>query len=116
MGNPYLLAGALFAIMGAYVYGHHAGAVAERGTSARQELLIARAAQAAQESAAREIRSIVVKNTTIRQKVEEKIREVPVYADCRHDPNVLRLLNDALTGASSEPAHDRGVPGTDSSD
>lgn len=43
------------------------------------------------------ISQIEVRNVTIRQKAETVTREVPVYRDCRHDPDGLRLVNQALT-------------------
>lgn len=55
--------------------------------------------QKAQEGAAKEIAKIEVKNVTIKQKLEREIHEKPVYRDCKHTPDGLRLINDALTGS-----------------
>jgi len=65
--------------------------------------------QKAQEGAAKAIANIEVKNVKIKQKLEREIHEKPVYRDCVHTPDGLRLINDSLTGSgdSELPKADR---------
>lgn len=112
--NPYallaavLLAGA--AISGAGLMGYRLGRDAEVAAAARAEAAILETRRLAQEGAAEAISKIEVRNVTIRQQAETVTREVPVYRDCRHDPDGLRLVNEALTGARQEPGPGN-VPG-----
>lgn len=46
------------------------------------------------------ISTMRTKNVTIRQKAETITRERVVYANCKHDADGVRLINEALTGAS----------------
>jgi hypothetical protein len=59
-----------------------------------------RATQAATEAAVTAIKGIEVKYVTIKQQGETITREVPVYRDCLHSTDGLRVLNEALTGAA----------------
>lgn len=63
--------------------------------------------EAAQQGAADAISKIEIKQVTIRQAIETRIRDVPVYRDCRHAPGMLDSINAALTG---QPAGDRVMP------
>ena len=75
-----------------------------------QALAIEKAAQKAGESATaaavEAIKTIRVKNVTIRQATETLTREVPVYRDgtCVHDVRVQDALNQALSGPPSAGA------------
>jgi hypothetical protein len=68
---------------------------------------------AAQQGAADAISKIEIKQVTIRQAVETRIRDVPVYRDCRHAPGMLDSINAALTG---QPAGDRVMPAASAPD
>lgn len=57
-----------------------------------------KAATAATEAAVTAIKSIEVKYVTIKQKAETVTREVPVYRDCVHSDDGMRVVNEALTG------------------
>lgn len=46
---------------------------------------------------ATELAKLDVKHQTIYQKVQTNVIEKPIYRECKHDPDTLRLLNDALT-------------------
>lgn len=71
--------------------------------------------KAALQAAASEIAKLEVRNVTIRQKAETIVREVPVYHDCRHDPNGLQLVNEALRPPGPNP--DQGkLPGSGGND
>lgn len=106
--NPWLLLGAVLAILGAFTGGVATGKSWQEGQSAKEEVLIQRAAEAAQMAAAEAISKIEVKNVTIKRQIEREVREVPTYSDCRHSDNGLRVVNEALRG--SQPAGDRKLP------
>lgn len=56
------------------------------------------AGETAAKAAAAAISKIEVKHVTINQRADTVIREVPAYRECRHDPSVLRDINEARTG------------------
>lgn len=82
--------------VGWWAYG--LGSDHEIATQAREDKAAAVATEAAASAAAHAISHIEVRNVTIKQAVETRIREVPVYRDCRHAPGVLDNINAALTG------------------
>lgn len=109
--NPALVIGGL--LLSASVglgAGYRAGANSVTAELARQDSIEQRTRDAALKVTAEAIAGIQVNHTTIRQRTEEKIREVPVYRDCVNDPTVERLLNDARANRVPEPAGDRVVP------
>lgn len=112
MPNPWMLLAFVIALVGAYFKGCNDGADLAEGQQAREDQIAATAFSAAQRGAAKAIAGIEIRNVTIKQRVETEIREKPVYADCRHTPDGLRLVNAALTGGA-EPAGDRQLPGPD---
>ena len=67
-----------------------------------------RAAAAATEAAVTAIKGIEVKYVPIKTKAEIVTREVTVYRDCVHDPDGLRLVNEALAGG--QPSDTPRVP------
>ena len=80
-------------------------------TQAKEESIEKRTRDAAIKAASEEISKIEVRNVTIRQKAETITREVPVYRDCRHDPDGLRLINEAIR-PGAQPADSGKLPGT----
>jgi hypothetical protein len=74
-----------------------------------------RTRDAAIAAASEAISKIEVRNVTVRQKAETITREVPVYRDCRHDGDGLRLVNQALTD-TAEPAAGTQLPAADAAD
>ena len=104
--------GVLLAGAGGYVAGRADGRKLEAAEHREVEAAIAEARDALAAVAAEKISEIEVRNVTIRQKAETITREVPVYRDCRHDPDGLRLVNAALTGSDADPAQG-GVPAAD---
>lgn len=79
-----------------------------KASAADAEKVRAETIAAAQQGAANAISKIEVRNVTVRQAVETRIRDVPVYRDCRHAPGVLDNINAAITG---KPAGDSVMPG-----
>ncbi len=110
-----ILAAALAAILtglGGFWYGQGVGhdqAVAKQKSADDLAEAIFDRAQA---GAATAISKIEVKNVTIRQKVEREIVENVVYRECRHGPDGLRSVNEALTGRA-QPAGGGQLPGSD---
>lgn len=107
--NPWVLLAALGVAIGAFFYGSHVGATGQVAKQAKTELLIAKAAEAAQQAAAGEIAKIQIVNKTIQGKVETITRENTVYRDCHNSVDALRLLNDALSGQSESKPAGRGI-------
>lgn len=98
--NPYLIIACLIAILGAGAGGFKLGVDHEVAGQARAEKLVMDASQEMRLAAAEAISAIKVKNTTIRQELEREIRTETVYADCKHSPDGLRLVNQALTNGA----------------
>lgn len=62
------------------------------------------------EITAKEIAKIDITQKTIIQKVQTNVIEKPIYRECKHDPDTLRLLNDSLTNGKQAPS-DSKLPG-----
>jgi len=99
----------LLAAVGIYAWGRADG----RALSDAEHLRAAQAADTALElarrGAAEEIAKLEVKHVTVQRRIERETREVPVYRDCRHPPDVLRALDDALENRPGAPG-DRELP------
>lgn len=94
---------ALLALGACYVWGRHDGsALAEAGVL-RENALVEKAIEASQSGAAAAIAKLEIKHVTLQQKIERETREVPVYRDCRHSPDGLRSLNEALGNRADAP-------------
>lgn len=91
------------AVAGAFFYGQRVGAAGERAEQKYREQIVREVAAAAQDAAAAAIAKIEVKNVTQRQVLQREIVERPVYRDCRHSPDGLRAVNNALVPGSSDP-------------
>lgn len=109
--NPYLIIGALVAVLAAGAGGFKLGADHELAAQAREDKHVAAAIEAANTASAVAIAGIKVENTTIHQELQREIRTNTIYADCKHSPGGLRSLNDALDAPRS--ASDRKLPGAD---
>lgn len=97
--NPYLIIAALVAVMVAGAGGFRLGVDHNKATEADKRELVAEAVDAANVAAAHAIAGIKVTNQHIYQELEREIHTNTVYADCRHGPDGLRLVNEALSGA-----------------
>lgn len=98
------------ALVGCYTWGRYDGGALEEATQLREARLIEDAGKAAQIGAAGAIAKQEVKHVTVQRRIERETREVPVYRDCRHSPDGLRALNNALE-SRSDSAGDRELPG-----
>lgn len=106
--NPWLLLGAVLTILAAFTGGVATGKSWQEGQQAKEEVLIQKAAEAAQMAAAEAISQIEVKNVTIKRQIEREVREVPAYRECVHSDGGLRVVNEALRG--SQPAGGGKLP------
>jgi hypothetical protein len=97
---------------GAFFYGQHTGALAEKVTQDRIDKSVNDTREAGQQGAAAAIAKLKPVNRTIVQKAEKEIRENTVYAECRVPTAGVRLANEAITGRT-EPASDQQLPGAD---
>lgn len=98
--NPVLLTllGMALSFASGTWYGTGLGEDREFAKRAREEAIVTKAGEAAQLAAAGEIAKIKPRNITIRQELDREIQTRVEYRDCRHGPDGLRLINEALTG------------------
>jgi hypothetical protein len=108
--NPYIVL-AVFAAVG--FGGFRLGVDHEQARQGREDRHVREAVAAATSSAADAIATLRPKVTTIQNEVQREITTRTVYADCRHSPDGLRLLNQSLTGSDSAPAREGELPGAD---
>jgi phosphoribosylaminoimidazole-succinocarboxamide synthase len=109
--NPYIIIGFLLALAGAGAGGFKLGDDHRTAAQAREQKHITEAVDAANNAAAQAIAKIKVVNKTIQNEVQREVQNNIVYRDCKHTPDGLRLLNEALTG--SKPIGDSKLPRTD---
>lgn len=112
LANPWIILAAVLAFLGFGATGYYFGGKHKADSIAAQEVRDRELLDKVALETAAAIAGIEIKNTTIRQKVETVTREVPVYRDCQHSPDVVGLLNDALAGGSL-PTGDRKLPEAD---
>lgn len=86
----------LLALGGSYAWGRHDGSALEKASRLQEEAVVAKAIDAAQAGAAKEIAKLEIKHVTLQQRIERETREVPVYRDCKHSGDGLLQLNAAL--------------------
>lgn len=116
MWAQFVMGGLLVAGVAGVLVGVHAEGKRSARAECRAEHLARKeaardAAEVAARTAAEAISRIEVKHVTIRQSSEQIIREVPVYAECRHDPRVVRDIDEARTGTRGpEPAGGGQLP------
>lgn len=112
--NPYIILAAVLAVIGAFGGGYWWGASAKENAilaeQKREDDLIAKM----QGTVADSISKMTVKHVTIRQQVDHEIIEKPVYRDCMHTDDGLRLVNSALS--NTEPAGPSELPAIDAPD
>lgn len=109
--NPYLIIAALVAVLAAGAGGFRLGSDHEVAAQAREQNHIAEAVDAANAAAAEAIANIKVVNKTIQNEVQREVQNNIVYRDCKHSPDGLRLLNQAITG--TKPADSGKLPEAD---
>lgn len=114
--NPYLLLGAGLAfvasVTGAFFYGQQVGQDSIEAQQARDNRIAQVAYESSQKATAEAIAAMEIKNVEITQPIRTEIRTRTVYAECKHTPDGLRALNNAITGRT-EPLGDSKLPRTD---
>ena len=88
MSLPYKILIALGLILSVFAGGFTSGVWV---THAKQD----KASMEAMERAVVEIKAIQIKNTTIHNKVVERIKFETVYQDCQHSPETFQLILEA---------------------
>lgn len=107
--NPWVILAFVLALGGAYGYGIHTGKGLEQAARAKELSLEERI----QQTLAGEVAKIKIINRPKIEKLETITREVPVYSQCEHTDDALRLLNDILTGKTTVRPGDSVVPAAD---
>lgn len=109
--NPWLILICVLAFVGSvggsYLKGRSDGKDIERSEQLTQSAIREQTMRDAQEGAAKAIAQIEVKNVTVKQQLETRIVEKPVYKDCEADDDVFRLTNESIVGAASIEAKTR---------
>jgi len=98
MSNPYVLLAIVLAFLGAAGGGYYLGGKHKENAFLAQQQRDEQFVLRLESAVADAISTIKVKNVTIRQKAETITREVPVYTDCKHSPDGMRLVNEAIEG------------------
>lgn len=110
--NPYLILVVMLGFMGFGVGGFKLGVDHEKAGEKDKAETVAAAIEAANQASAEAIAKIKVKNTTIQNEVQREVREKVVYSECRHSPDGMRLVNQALDPAALRLGSGK-LPGTD---
>jgi hypothetical protein len=108
--NPQLIVGAVIVAI-AFFSGWKVNGWRIEAAQTKADKVEQRATAAATEAAVTAIKAIEVKYVTIKQRAETVTREVPIYRDCVHTDDGLRIVNEALAGG--QPSEAPGVPGLD---
>lgn len=99
--SPYIALGLAVGLVVTHGWAFKVGQDAQFASEQRRAEDVRQAGMRAAEAAASAIAAIEVQHVEITQPVVTKIRETVRYADCRHEPSVMRGINSALTGVSA---------------
>lgn len=113
MFKPYAILAIVLCIISAAGSGYLKGRLDAKNAAAAARSKEMTLEQKIQTTIAEEVAKIKVTNTYVRGKIETITREVPVYRECVHDPRVLGMLNDVLTGKATVPSGGSVVPAAD---
>lgn len=91
----------LSSTVGAYVKGRSDGEEIQKASQSSIDDAVRQGASAAADVAASAIAGIQIKQVTIKGRIEREVQTHTIYAECRHTPDGLRNLNDALTNSVS---------------
>lgn len=113
--NPHLLIGIAWAasLGGAGYFAYGAGQDSITAFNAKAAEIVQATKDAAQLGAAEAIAKNRPRNTTIVNEVQHEVQTNTVYRDCRHTPDGLRGINEALTGKRPVPPGGGKLPGVD---
>lgn len=101
MLNPWIVVGWLVSLAvaagGAGLYAWNARADKCELDALRIDQAATAARDAAIDAAAKAIAGIDIKHTTINRRVEREVIEKPVYKECRHTPEMMETIKEAMT-------------------
>lgn len=80
----------------AYNLGYKAGETAGNESALSATVIAEQAANSATNAAIEAIKGIRIENKYITKQLDTIIKTEPVYLDCKHEPDTVRLLNNAL--------------------
>jgi hypothetical protein len=94
----------LAVIAGSFFYGNHVGATAEKLKAEEFKTALHDVEERAAQGAASEISKIQIVQKNIYNKLEKETHEKLVYTECKHTPDGLLLLNNALENRGDSTA------------
>ena len=94
--NPYLILVVMLGFAGFGVGGFRLGVDHEKASEKDKAETVAAAIEAANQASADAISKIKVKNSTIYNEIQRETHEKLIYSECRHSPDGVRLVNQAL--------------------
>lgn len=83
----------------AYNMGQNAGYTKGVAEALNAEAIATQAANSASNAAIEAIKGIKIENKYITKQLDTVVKTEPVYIDCKHAPDAVRLLNGALEGS-----------------
>ena len=86
--------------VGLFAAGGSVGWKAAQNSRDAQELAEGKAKAESLQAAAGAIAKIDVRNVTIRKQAETIVREKTIYAECKNTPEMMGVLNQALSGSA----------------
>lgn len=107
--SPQLIIGAVLVAI-AFFSGWQVNGWRIHSSDAAAEAAANKAATAATDAAVAAIKGIEVRYVPIKQRAETITRDVPVYRDCVHTDDGMRVVNEALNGGRSASGDSGGVP------
>ena len=90
----------LLLAIGLFAAGGSVGWKAAQNSRDAQDLAEGKAKAESLQAAASAIAKIDVRNVTIRRQAETIVREKTVYAECKNSPEMMGVINKALSGAA----------------
>lgn len=83
----------------AYNLGYKAGETSGVASALNTQTIAAQAANSASNAAIEAIKGIRIENKYITKQLDTVVKTEPVYIDCKHTPDAVRLLDSALSGS-----------------
>lgn len=98
--NPWVILGWVGSLAVTAFLAFGFGRDVEIADQSRVTRAVAQAAEAAASAAARQIATIKVQHTTVRQTLEKEIHEREVFRDCRSGSTAVELFNSTIPAAT----------------